>query len=126
MGEDGYHPALLGLFREVRSNVPKAVHRIALTLLGEKANIDRGKRALGPIKDCAIKLSADEDVTFGLTIGEGIETTIVGMGLGLSPAWALGFAGSIRVFPVLGGIGCLTILVDNDEPDTPRGSRGCH
>jgi hypothetical protein len=37
------------------------------------------------------------------------------MQLGFRPAWALGDAGSVRKFPVLSGIECLTIIVDNDE-----------
>jgi hypothetical protein len=117
MGEHRHHPALLGLFRDVRTDEPKAVHRIALTSDGEKARIDYCKRALGPLKDCAIKLSADEDVELSLAIGEGIETTLAAMRLGLAPAWALGFADSIRSFPILVGIETLTILVDNDQPD---------
>jgi len=37
------------------------------------------------------------------------------MTMGFAPAWCVGSAGAIRVFPVLPGIECLTILVDNDK-----------
>ena len=33
---------------------------------------------------------------------------------GLRPAWALGSAGGVASFPVLGGIECLTLLAEND------------
>jgi hypothetical protein len=107
------HPCMVGLFRSVITDEPVGIHRTALASDGRK--IDR--MALGRVGAAAIKLSADEEVERGLTIGEGIETTIAGMMLGFKPAWAVGFAGGIRAFPVLGGIECLTILVDHDAPD---------
>lgn len=57
-------------------------------------------------------------MTNGLTVGEGLETVLGGMRLGFRPAWALGDAASVRTLPVLSGIECLTILVDNDESGT--------
>ena len=69
---------------------------------------------LGAKKCSAIKLSADEEVTTRLTIGEGIETTIAGMLEGFTPAWALGDASGVGAFPVLAGIESITVLVDND------------
>ena len=104
-------PALIGLYRDIRTDEAKAIHRRALTPDGRKI----GKPlALGPKAGCAVKLSDHADVEQGLHVGEGIETTIAGMMLGFAPAWALGDAGSLRSFPVLAGIDALTILVDND------------
>jgi putative DNA primase/helicase len=111
-------PCMVALLRSIRTNEPKAVHRTALTPDGKK--IDR--KALGPKAGCAIMLSASEDVGLGLTIGEGIETTIAGMSLNFRPAWALGDAGEIAKFPLLAGIECLTILVDNDATGTGQAS----
>jgi Toprim domain len=108
------HPCLLALMRDVRTNVPCAIQRTALTTAGEK--IDR--MTLGPKSRAAIKLSADEDVTLGLTVGEGLETMLSAMQLGFRPAWARGDAGNVRTFPILSGIECLTIIVDNDESGT--------
>jgi hypothetical protein len=108
------YPCLLALMRDVRSNEPCAIQRTALTTAGEK--IDR--MTLGPKSRAAIKLSADEDVTLGLTVGEGLETVLSAMQLGFGPAWALGDAGNVRTFPILSGIECLTIIVDNDESGT--------
>jgi hypothetical protein len=82
--------------------------------------------ALGPIGGAAIKLTSDVDLAYGLTIGEGIETTLAGTMLGFSPAWALGNAGAIERFPVLAGIDALTILVDRDANGAgPEAARAC-
>jgi putative DNA primase/helicase len=54
----------------------------------------------------------------GLTIAEGIETTLSGMQLGWQPAWSVVDAAGIAKFPVLSGIEALTILVDNDASGT--------
>jgi putative DNA primase/helicase len=80
------------------------------TVDGEKI----GRMTLGPKSGAVIKLSDDADVDIRLTIGEGVETTIAGMKLGYAPAWAVGDTGELAKFPILTGIGSLTILVDND------------
>jgi len=117
-GKDTRHPCMLALYRDIRTNEAKAIHRTALTPDGKK--IDR--KFLGPVDGCAIKLTPDEDVTEGLTIGEGVETVLAGMALNFRPAWALGAANSIAKFPVLSGIECLTILVDHDASGTGQAS----
>jgi len=112
------HPCMIALYRDIKTNEPKAIHRTALTPEGKK--VDR--KALGPKAGCAIKLSTDEDVADGLTIAEGVETALAGMALNFRPAWALGDAGSVAKFPLLAGIECLTILVDNDASGTGQAS----
>ena len=57
-------------------------------------------------------------LVFEAAIGEGLETVLSAMQLNFSPAWAVGDANNMRSFPVLSGIGCLTIIVDNDESGT--------
>jgi Toprim domain len=104
-------PCLVALYRDIATNEPKAIHRTALS--SDARKIDR--KVLGPKSGCSIKLSADEDVTSGLTIAEGIETALAGMALSFCPAWALGDAHELANFPPLSGIECLTVLVDNDE-----------
>ena len=117
-GKGTRHPCMVALYRDIKTNEPKAIHRTALTPDGEK--IDR--KTLGPKAGCAIKLSADEDVAEGLTIAEGIETALAGMALNFRPVWALGDAGAVAKFPLLSGIECLTILVDNDASGTGQSS----
>jgi putative DNA primase/helicase len=108
------YPCLLALMSDVLTNEPRAILRTALTTAGEKI----GRMALGPKSGTAIKLTPDSDVTLGLVVGEGLETVLSAMQLGFSPAWALGDAGNLRQFPVLSGIECLTIIVDNDASGT--------
>jgi putative DNA primase/helicase len=125
-GKDARHPCLLALRRDIHTNEQRAIQRIALTerlmaaiqrttfaqFTEAGGKIDR--RTLGPKTGTAIKLSSDEIVTQGLTVGEGLETVLAGVVKGFGPAWALGDAGNVEHFPVLGGIETLTILVDND------------
>jgi hypothetical protein len=104
-------PALIALFRDVRTDEPTAILRRALTADGRKI----GKpRYLGPMAGCAIKLTEDEDICQGLHVGEGVETMLAAMMLGFAPAWATGGTGNLKNFPVLGGIDALTIIVDHD------------
>jgi hypothetical protein len=71
-----------------------------------------------------IRLWPDTDVSTGLVLGEGIETTLAAAtriehhGTLLRPAWAAGSAGNIAGFPVLAGIDALTILIDHDVSGT--------
>lgn len=104
-------PCLLALFRDILTNEPKSIHRIALAPSG----IAISKKMLGSVARCAVKL--DCYVEQGLVISEGVETSLAGMQLGFRPAWALGSASAIKAFPVLSGIEALTILVDHDAPD---------
>jgi putative DNA primase/helicase len=132
-GEGARHPCLIAMRCDIHSDEPRAIQRIALTE-GLMSAIQRttftqfieasgkiARRTLGPKTGTAIKLSSDEIVTQGLTVGEGLETVLAGMVKGFRPAWALGDAGNVENFPVLGGIETLTILVDNDA--SGRGQR---
>jgi hypothetical protein len=110
-GEGTRHPCLLALYRSIVGDEPTGIMRTALTPDGRK--IDR--KGTGKLAGAAIKLSDDAEVTMGLTIGEGLETTLAGMMFGFTPAWALGSDGGIRTFPVLSGIEALTILAEGDR-----------
>src|SRR5262249_30329268 len=76
----------------------------------------------GPVRGCAIKLDPDENVTYGLHIGEGLETCLAAALRGFRPIWVLGNANAIRAFPILSGIECLNIIVDNDIGGTGQGA----
>ncbi len=106
-----YVPAMVAAFRAIQGDAITAVHRTRLTPEGVK--VDR--RMLGIAAGAAMKLDADDTVTSGLHIAEGLETAQAGRQLGLRPAWALGSAGAIATFPVLGGVECLTIMAENDD-----------
>jgi phage/plasmid primase-like uncharacterized protein len=112
-----WHPgirAMLALFRDIRTDEPRAISRTFLDQDGRKIE----RKFFGPVGGCAIKLDADEEVLAGLHIAEGVETAMAARQLGLRPCWALGSAGSISSFPVLSGIDCLTILEENDQTGT--------
>jgi Toprim domain-containing protein/CHC2-type zinc finger protein len=108
-----WHPrigAMLALFRNIRMDEPQAISRTFLD--GEGRKIER--KFLGPVAGCAVKLDADGEVTNGLHIGEGVETTMTARQVeDRRPAWALGSAGAIAAFPVLSGIECLTLLAEH-------------
>jgi hypothetical protein len=114
----GVEPCVVALFRDIKTNEPRAIQRTALRAGGFKANRFADPRmSLGPTSGCAVKLTLDEDVEYGLHVSEGVETALAGMQRGLRPAWALGGRGTLKTFPVLPGIEALTIMVDNDHAD---------
>jgi hypothetical protein len=120
----GFHPScpfdnerllcMVALVRNIETDEPQAIHRTALRLGPQPERI--GRLSLGPVSGGAIKLSLDGDVTHGLLIGEGIETTLsASLLLKSRPAWSVLSRSGIAKFPILAGIECITIAVDNDE-----------
>lgn len=111
-------PALISLFRDVKSDAPVAILRTFLKPDGfEKSDhplLKNQKQMLGPTTGAAIKITPDEDVTGGLVIAEGLETALSVAASGWVPVWALGCAGSIASFAPLPGIQALTIMADAD------------
>jgi hypothetical protein len=109
-------PCLIALFRDVETDEPAGIHRIALTpeLLAGRAKVQR--RMLGRWRrPRAFKLWPAGAT---LTIGEGIETCLGGAtrchrGAPLRP-WALGSSTGIESFPLIRGVEHLNILVDRD------------
>jgi hypothetical protein len=105
----------IALVKDVLTNVPTAIHRTALTIDGLKTKIDgKDRLAFGPIAGAAVMLTAAEEVTTCLGIGEGIESTMslrLVPEFGTSPVWSLLSAGGIERFPVLSGIESLWIAV---------------
>jgi hypothetical protein len=62
-----------------------------------------------------VRLSHDQDVLHGLHLAEGIETALAAAVIGARPIWSAGSDVLMAAFPVLSGIGCLTLFADNDE-----------
>ena len=61
-------------------------------------------------------MSPDDEVTTGLLIGEGIETTLsAAVKFKFQPCWSVLSRSGFTKFPVLPGIECVTIAADNDE-----------
>jgi putative DNA primase/helicase len=114
--------AMVALFRDVASNEPCGIHRTFLDGDGRKL----GRKMLGRARCAAIKLDADENVTLGLHIGEGLETCLAARLAGFRPVWALGSAGAIAAFPVLAGIEAITVLGEvNDGGANHRAAQTC-
>jgi phage/plasmid primase-like uncharacterized protein len=114
--DNGTTQCVIGRYTDARTNEPRGIWRRPVD--------GRKPKAIGPTAGCVIRLWPDEDVTAGVVIGEGVETTLAaatrcryGPTL-LQPAWATGSASNMEHFPVLPGIDCLTILVDNDASGT--------
>jgi hypothetical protein len=104
--------AVIGLMTDPVTNKPSGVHRTFLNPDGTK----RERKMLG--HRGVIRLSADEDVTTGLGICEGIEDGLAILISGWAPVWAATCAGEIEKFPVLPGIEALTIFADCDVVGT--------
>jgi hypothetical protein len=111
-------PCLVALYRNIETNLPVAIQRIAIA-----PNLDKlGRMALGPVGGAAMMLWPSEWIEQGLVIAEGLETALAAAmvahrGTLLRPIWALGSAGAIRTLSVLAGVEALTIVVDHDAPD---------
>ena len=97
-------PCLIALYRDVVSDAPAGIHRIALTpdvFAGGK--VQRLTLGSWPTPR-AFKLWPATDQLF---LGEGIETVLAAAtrlhyrGAPMRPAWAAGSSGNIRTFPVL-------------------------
>jgi hypothetical protein len=107
-----YVPAMLAAMRDVHTDELRAFQITALNPDGTKI----ARKTRGLAGGSVIKLSPDENVEYGLTIGEGVETVLAAMQFNYRPAWACAGTSNLQSFPVLAGIEALTILVDHDEP----------
>jgi hypothetical protein len=102
----------LALLRDVTTDAPTGIHRIALTADGSK--IDR--RMLGGWG--AVKLWPANGQ---LIVGEGIETVLAAAtripyhGAPLRPAWSVISSGALSRLPVVPDVERLIILVDHDD-----------
>jgi DNA polymerase-1 len=111
-------PCLIALFRDVETDEPAGIHRIALgrdVFAGAKVERQMLGRWPRPRVIKLWPLKGDR-----LFLGEGIETTLAAStwltyhGVKLQPAWAAGTCGNITKFPILAGIEELLLLVDRD------------
>jgi hypothetical protein len=120
-----WHPgvnALMALFRDVRTDEPKAISRLYLDDDGnaiidvdpETGRKTKRRRFKGPVGGCAVKLDPDVAVTSGLHVTEGIESGMSARVLDARPCWALGSKGALAAFPVIDGVECLTIMAEED------------
>ena len=110
------HPAMVALMTDPATGQPCGVHRTFLAANGrDRLRDGKGKMMAGNAG--VIRLSPDAEVTQGLGLAEGIETSLAVMqGFAWRPIWAATSAGAIARFPVLPGIEALTVFADADGP----------
>lgn len=108
-------PALVALVTNVLTNEAMSLHRTWVTPTG-KADLETPRLPLAghSLKGGCIRLWADDAVTLGLGVGEGIETAL-SLAHAFTPVWALIDAGHLAQFPVLAGIESLLIAQDQDR-----------
>jgi hypothetical protein len=110
-------PAMVGIITDIVTTEPISLH---LTYLAEdgsgKAPVDRPRLYIKghPKAGGVVRLHADDEVTMGVIIGEGIETCL-SYALEFAPVWSCLDAGNLGEFPVLPGLEGLTVLIDNDK-----------
>jgi hypothetical protein len=102
--------AVIGLMTDPCSGAPIGIHRTFLQPDGTKLE----RKMLG--RQGVVCLSPDDSVTMGLGITEGVEDGLAVLLSGWAPVWAATSAGAVGCFPVLSGIGALTIFADADRP----------
>ena len=100
--------AVVALMTDPMSVAPLGIHRTFLGPNGAKLE----RKMLGP--QGVVRLSADDAVTTGLGVTEGIEDGIAVMLSAWRPVWAAASAGGISKLPVLAGVQALTIFADAD------------
>ncbi len=103
--------AMVGLITDAITGEAIGIHRTFLDGDGNRTE----KKMLGAAGGGVVRLSADDEVTSGLGIAEGIETALA---VPFRPVWACLSAGNLAQFPVLSGIEALTIFADNDASGT--------
>jgi putative DNA primase/helicase len=108
-------PAMLALMTDPATAQPVGVHVTYLAPDGRgKAAGNSPKVFLGGVG--VVRLVPDAEVTMGLGLAEGIETSLsVMQRAGWRPVWTATSAGGIARFPVLPGIEALTIFADADD-----------
>jgi Uncharacterized protein conserved in bacteria len=123
---DRHPPTLCARITDALTARPISLHFTRLAPDGRgKAGSDRDKLLLAAHRKRGgvIRLWADECVTHGLAIAEGIETALAAAHA-YTPVWAAIDAGNLAALPVLGGVETLVIVADHD-PAGIRAAREC-
>jgi hypothetical protein len=109
LGFDSEAHAMLALMTDPITGEPAGIHRIFLDQDAQKIE----RKMLG--KQGVVRISADDEVGEALGICEGVEDALSVLVSGWRPVWAATSAGAIARFPLLPGIGFLTVFCDGDE-----------
>jgi putative DNA primase/helicase len=109
-GQTDRIPCLIAAFRSLDDDEITAIHRIRVDQPRRWPKTER--LMLGVVHRAAVKLGNPETC---IAIGEGVETCMAAMQLGVGTAWAVSSAGNISFFPTIDGISELTILGETGE-----------
>jgi Toprim domain len=103
---------IVGVMTDAVSALPTgAISRTYLDREGRK--VLKAKTLGTPVG--IVRLSRDEDVLQGLHLAEGLETALDAMVRGFRPMWSTGSTSTMAKLPILGGIECLTVIMDHDR-----------
>ncbi|MGO6789202.1 toprim domain-containing protein [Rhizobium ruizarguesonis] len=110
-------PTLIARFSPIEDDQtletePTAIFRIRL----DRYDGDRRKLALGPSRAQVVKLCPADFSLGGLGLAEGVEKGLALIAAGWRPVWVTCGTATMRSFPLLRGIECLTVFCDRDEP----------
>lgn len=109
-------PALIARFSPIEDDPgletePTAIFRVRL----DRYAGERRKLALGPSAGQVVKLY--EDISLGgVGITEGVEKGLALAASGWRPIWVTCGTSTMRVFPLLPWMECLTVFCDRDDP----------
>ena len=108
-------PALVALLTDAVDKTPRTLHRTWIQPDGTKADLDPPRMLLGGHRKAGAvcRLWADDAVTLGLGIAEGVESAL-SLAHAHTPVWACIDAANLADFQPLPGIECLTIAADHD------------
>jgi putative DNA primase/helicase len=119
-------PALVALVTDPATAAPMTLHFTWIRPDGAgKAGIAKPRLYLAghEKRGGVVRLWPDEDLVYGLCVGEGIETCLTAAH-GFTPVWACLDAGNLGEMPVLPGVEALTVVADHDEAGT-RAAEAC-
>jgi putative DNA primase/helicase len=120
-------PALVALVSDALTREPLTLHKTWIKPDGTKADLDKPRLLLGQHRKRGgvIRLWPDESVTTGITVAEGVETSLA-VATVRQPVWSTIDADNLAALPVLAGIEELLIFADNDlNQRGQRAAREC-
>ena len=106
--DDALVPCIVGRYTDAVTGEPRGIWRRPLD--------GRKPKTLGPMAGCVIRLWDDAEITTGLVLGEGVETTfaaatrITHRGTLLQPAWAASVSRKHAEFPSAGRRGITDVI----------------
>ena len=93
---------MICLVRSIATDMPAGDSQDCADNPDGTAVVRNGKKlrmSLAPVGGGAVKLDEDENVEYGLTVGEGVETSLAARQVGLRPVWALLSTVGVKAFP---------------------------